>query len=56
MSDTTKDPTTSPQPPAGKPSDEAAVSERLEKEANEMANRANEREKKYDTDHNIFTN
>ncbi|MGB8771110.1 MAG: hypothetical protein WCC92_15940 [Candidatus Korobacteraceae bacterium] len=56
MSDSKKDPTTSPQSPTDKPSsDEAAISEQLEKDADEMAGRATEREKRYDEDHDIFT-
>jgi hypothetical protein len=56
MSGTKKDPTTSPQPSADKPSsDQAAISEQLEKDADEMAGRATEREKRYDEDHDIFT-
>ena len=56
MSDTKNDPTKSPQPPADKTSSgEAAVSEQLEKDADKMADRATEREKRYDEDHDIFT-
>ena len=56
MSDTKNDPTKSPQPPADKtPSDEAAISEQLEKDADEMADRGTEREKRYDEDHDILT-
>lgn len=56
MSNVKEDPTGSPQKPASKPqSDETAVSERLEKEADEMAGEATEREEQYDADHDIFT-
>ncbi len=56
MSDTKKDPTSSQSQPTNKPdSDDAAVSERLEKEADEMAGRATRTEKQYDADHDIFT-
>jgi hypothetical protein len=36
-------------------SDEAAVSRRLEKDADEMAGEAEKVEKQYDQDHDIFT-
>ncbi len=56
MSDTKKDSTSSQPQPTNKPeSDDAAVSERLEKEADEMAGRASKTEKRYDADHDIFT-
>ena len=56
MPDIKKDSTSSPQQPSNKrSSEEAAVSERLEKEADEMAGRAQEVEKRYDQDHDIFT-
>ena len=56
MSDGTKDPAGSPQQPADKSrADEAAISERLEKEADEMAGKAKKREEQYDEDHDIFT-
>jgi hypothetical protein len=35
--------------------DEAAISERLEKEADEMASAAEKVEKRYDQSHDIFT-
>ena len=53
MSDVTKDPTSSPQKPTSKP--ESDETERLEKEADEMAGKAQRREKQYDADHDIFT-
>jgi hypothetical protein len=56
MPDIKKDSTTSPQQPSNqRRSDEAALSERLEKEADEMAGKAKKRENKYDQDHDIFT-
>jgi hypothetical protein len=57
MPDIKKDSTNSPQqqPPRERRSDEDAASERLEREADEMASRAQEREKKYDQGHDIFT-
>jgi hypothetical protein len=56
MPDIKKDSTSSPQQPSNeRPSDEDAISERLEKEADEMAGRAQKREKQYDLDHDIFT-
>ena len=36
-------------------SDEAAVSKRLEKDADEMADKAQKVEEQYDEDHDIFT-
>ncbi len=51
MPDIKKDSTT----PTRQPSNEAAVSERLEKDADEMADQAQKVEKKYDQDHGIFT-
>jgi hypothetical protein len=55
MPDLKKDSTSSPQPPSQRRADEAAVSERLEKDADEMAGEAQKVEKKYDEDHGIFT-
>jgi len=56
MPDVKKDSTSSPQQPSNKRrSEDAAVNERLEKEADEMAGAAQEVEKKYDQDHDIFT-
>jgi hypothetical protein len=55
MPDNKKGSTSSPQQPSKKRrSDEAAVSERLEKDADEMAGEAQEVEKQYDEDHDIF--
>jgi len=51
MPDIKKDSTTSPR----QPSNEATVSERLEKDADEMADAAQKVEEKYDEDHGIFT-
>jgi hypothetical protein len=51
MPEIKKDSTTSPR----QPSNEAAVTERLEKDADEMADKAQEVEEKYDEDHGIFT-
>ncbi|HTC56750.1 MAG TPA: hypothetical protein VK706_10095 [Candidatus Sulfotelmatobacter sp.] len=56
MPDIKKGSTKSPQQPSNKrSSDQAAVTERLEKDADEMADEAQEVEKKYDQDHDIFT-
>jgi hypothetical protein len=56
MPDIKKDSTSSPQQPSNKRrSEEDALSERLEKEANEMAGAAQEDEKNYDQKHDIFT-
>ena len=56
MPDIKKDSTSSPQqPPNQRRSEEAAVNERLEKDADEMAGEAQEVEKRYDQDHDIFT-
>jgi hypothetical protein len=56
MPDIKKDSTSSPQQPSNeRRSDEAAISERLEKEADEMADEAQKVEKHYDQDHDIFT-
>jgi hypothetical protein len=56
MPDMKKDSTSSPQQPSNqRRSDDAAVSERLEKDADEMADQAQQVEKRYDQDHDIFT-
>jgi hypothetical protein len=55
MPDIKKDPTSSQPPSSDRSSDEAAVSERLEKEADEMAKQGQNVEKRYDQDHDIFT-
>ena len=56
MPDIKKDSTSSPQQPSNKRrSEEAAVNERLEKDADEMAGEAQKVEKKYDQEHDIFT-
>jgi hypothetical protein len=56
MPDIKKDSKSSPQQPSNeRRSDEAAISERLEKEADEMAGKAQKVEKKYDQEHDIFT-
>ena len=56
MPDIKKDSTSSPQPPSNqRRSEEAAVSERLEKEADEMAGKAQKVENQYDQEHDIFT-
>lgn len=56
MPDIKKDSTSSPQQPSNeRRSEEAAISERLEKDADEMAGEAQKVEKKYDQDHDIFT-
>ena len=55
MPDIKKDSTSSPQQPSNERSDEAAVAERLEKEADKMAGEAERVENKYDQDHDIFT-
>jgi hypothetical protein len=56
MPDNKKDSTGSPkQPSKERRSDEATVSERLEKDADEMAGEAQKVEKQYDQDHDIFT-
>ena len=56
MPDIKKDSTSSPQQPSKETSsDEAAINERLEKEADEMAGEAQKVEKRYDQDHGIFT-
>lgn len=56
MPDVKKDSTRSPQQPSNeRRSDEAATSERLEKDADEMAGEAQKVENQYDQDHGIFT-
>jgi hypothetical protein len=56
MPDLKKNSASSPQQPSKqRRADEAAVSERLEKDADEMAGEAENVEKKYDQDHDIFT-
>ncbi|MGA8274139.1 MAG: hypothetical protein WB919_21450 [Candidatus Sulfotelmatobacter sp.] len=56
MSNIKKDSASSAQHPASKRhSDDTAVSERLEKDADEMAGEAAKEEKQYDEDHDIFT-
>ena len=56
MPDIKKDSTSSPQQPSNeRRSEEAAVNERLEKDADEMAGEAQKTEKKYDQEHDIFT-
>jgi len=55
MSDIKKDPPTSTQPPASKPSsDETALSKELDEVADEMAGQAGKTENRYDEDHDIF--
>ena len=56
MTDIKKDSTGSPQQPSSeRRSDGAAISARLEKDADQMAEKAQEVEKSYDEDHDIFT-
>lgn len=56
MPDVKKDSTSSSQPPSNeRRSDEAAIPEQWEKEADEMAGAAQKLEKQYDQDHDIFT-
>ena len=55
MPDLKKDSTSSPQQPSNERSDDAATTERLEKEADKMAGEAKRRENRYDQDHDIFT-
>ena len=56
MPDIKKDSTSSPQQPSNqRRSEEAAVNERLEKDADEMAGEAQKTEKKYYQEHDIFT-
>lgn len=52
MPDDKKDSTSSENKPR---SEETAARERLEKEADEMAEKAQDVEKRYDRDHDIFT-
>jgi hypothetical protein len=52
--DAKKDSTSSEQQPSSERSSDETT-ERLEKEANEMADRAQGVEKRYDQDHDIFT-
>jgi len=55
MPDVKKGSKSSPQPPSNKRRpDGGAVSERLEKDADDMADAAQEVEKNYDQDHGIF--
>jgi hypothetical protein len=54
MPDKHKDSKGSPQPPSNRRSEDA-ISKRLEEDADEMAEKAQEVEKKYDEDHDIFT-
>jgi len=56
MPEIKKDSTSSPQQPSKESgSDEASTSERLEREADEMARKAQKVEQRYDQDHDIFT-
>ena len=56
MPDIKKDSTTPPRQPSNKDrSDDAAISERLDIDADEMADAAQKVEKKYDEEHDIFT-
>ncbi|MFY9681848.1 MAG: hypothetical protein WA416_09340 [Candidatus Sulfotelmatobacter sp.] len=56
MPDIKKDSTSSPQQPSKeRRPDEAAINQRLEKDADEMADAAQKVEQKYDEDHGIFT-
>jgi hypothetical protein len=56
MANIKKDSTRSAQQPSNKRrSDDAAVSKRLEKDADEMAGEAQKVEEQYDEDHDIFT-
>ena len=56
MTDSKKDSTTSPQPPASKPSsDDTDLSKQLDEIADEMAGAAGKTEERYDEGHNIFT-
>jgi hypothetical protein len=56
MPDIKKDSTSSQQQPSNqRRSDKAAISERLEKDADEMAGEAEKVEEQYDEDHDIFT-
>jgi hypothetical protein len=47
-------PTPEQQPSTNRSSEDAAALERLEKDADEMAERGQEVEKRYDSDHGIF--
>jgi hypothetical protein len=55
MPDIKKDSSSPQQPSKERRSDDAAIDERLEKDANEMAEEAQKVEKRYDQDHGIFT-
>jgi hypothetical protein len=55
MADIKKNSKGSNQQPSGKRRSEDAISKQLEKDADEMAEKAQEVEKKYDEDHDIFT-
>jgi len=55
MPDAKKDSTGSSQPPFNKRPAESATDERLERDADEMAEKAQNDEKRYDEDHDIFT-
>jgi len=56
MTDSKKDSTTSPQPPASKPSsDDTDLSKQLDEIADEMAGAAGKTEERYDEGHDIFT-
>lgn len=56
MSNMKNDSTNASQHPAKKrPSEETAVSARLEKDADEMAEAATKTEEQYDEEHDIFT-
>ena len=55
MPDIKKDSSSPRQPSNERRSDQAAISERLEKDADEMAGEAEKVEKQYDQDHDIFT-
>jgi hypothetical protein len=50
-----KDSSSSQQPSKQRRSNEAAIDEQLEKDANEMAEKGQKVEKQYDRDHDIFT-
>jgi hypothetical protein len=50
-----KDSSSSQQPSKQRRSEEAAIDEQLEKDANEMAEKGQKVEKQYDQDHDIFT-
>jgi hypothetical protein len=55
MPDIKKDSPSSPQQPSEHRSDEAPISEQLERLADEMADQAQKVERRYDQDHDIFT-